>query len=86
MRHRATGIVYRYLLEFLLRLFVPKRMQQSNAALKWLLNCRGAGHWEYYRPKLCRRKIFVMMMALLIIGHANSGKYRKRKSTRTERM
>src|ERR1700691_904607 len=82
MRHRATGIVHRYLLEFLRRFFVPERVQQGDAAFKRLLHSRRAGYGKDHSPQLCRVKIFVMMMALLVIGNGRGGKNRESNGTR----
>ena len=65
-------------MEFLLRLFVLERVQQGDAALKRLLHRWRAGYRKNNRPELRRRKIFLMMMALLVIGYSRAGKESER--------
>ena len=53
-------------LELLLRLLVPERMQQRHPALKWLLLCRRARYRKVHRAQLLLGQGFMLMMAFVV--------------------
>ena len=68
MRHRAVRIVLGDLEEFLLRLFIPERMQQGNAALKRMLYRSRACSGEVHGAQLRFGEVLVMLMIFVVIG------------------
>jgi hypothetical protein len=64
MRHGAGGIGLHDLRKFFLRLLVPERMQQCDAACKRLLHGWSARNRKMHGPQLLRSQIVVVMAFL----------------------
>lgn len=63
------GIIGSDLLEFLLRLFIPEGMEQSDAALEGLLHQWHTGDWKDNGAELSGGQIFVVMMIFVVVGN-----------------